>query len=122
RRDRRRPQPGVRDDAGQVDLAAGRRRPRGARRSLLQPVRPLLDARLRLPPRPRARHGAPVIHGRLPWPLVFQVLGVLLAIAFVVATWQVWMLLFTALIIAAAILPAARSGERYRVPRGVTVL
>jgi len=63
-----------------------------------------------------------VIHGRLPWPLVFQVLGVLLAVAFVVATWQVWMLLFTALIIAAAILPAARFGERYRVPRGVTVL
>jgi predicted PurR-regulated permease PerM len=59
---------------------------------------------------------------RLPWPLVFQVLGVLLAVAFVVATWQVWMLLFTALILAAAILPAARLGERHRVPRGITVL
>ena len=63
-----------------------------------------------------------LIHHRLPWPLVFQVLGVLIAVAFVVATWQVWMLLFTALIIAAAILPAARLGARYRVPRGITVL
>ncbi len=63
-----------------------------------------------------------LINHRLPWPLVFQVLGVLAAVALIVATWQVWMLLFTALIIAAAILPAARLGERYRVPRGVTVL
>jgi putative heme transporter len=63
-----------------------------------------------------------LIQNRLPWPLVFQVLGVLAAVAFIVATWQVWMLLFTSLIIAAAIMPAARVGERYRVPRGVTVL
>jgi predicted PurR-regulated permease PerM len=63
-----------------------------------------------------------LIHNRLPWPLVFQVIGVLLAIAFVVATWQVWMLLFTSLIIAAAIMPYARLGQRFRVPRGVTVL
>jgi len=63
-----------------------------------------------------------LIQHRLPWPLVFQVLGVLAAVALIVATWQVWMLLFTALIIAAAILPAARLGERYRIPRGVTVL
>ena len=59
---------------------------------------------------------------RLPWPLVFQVVGVLVAVAFVVATWQVWMLLFTSLIIAAAILPAARIGQRFRIPRGITVL
>ena len=63
-----------------------------------------------------------LIQNRLPWPLVFQVLGVLLAVALVVATWQVWMLLFTSLIIAAAILPFARLGQRFRVPRGVTVL
>lgn len=60
--------------------------------------------------------------GRLPWPLVFQVLGVLAAVWLVVNTWQVWLLAFTAVIVAAAILPAARLGERYRVPRGVTVL
>jgi predicted PurR-regulated permease PerM len=63
-----------------------------------------------------------VIHERLPWPLVLQVLGVIAVAALVVATWPVWLLTFTALIIAAAILPAARLGERYRVPRGVTVL
>lgn len=60
--------------------------------------------------------------GRLPWPMVLQVLGVAAAVWFVVSTWQVWLLAFTALIIAAAVLPAARVGERYRVPRGVTVL
>jgi predicted PurR-regulated permease PerM len=59
---------------------------------------------------------------RLPWPLVVQVLGVIAALWLVVQTWQVWLLVFTALIVAAAILPAARLGERYRVPRGVTVL
>jgi predicted PurR-regulated permease PerM len=63
-----------------------------------------------------------IIHGRLPWPLVFQVLGVIAAVWLVVLTRQIWLLVFTALIIAAAILPAARLGERYRVPRGVTVL
>ncbi|HET7342972.1 MAG TPA: AI-2E family transporter [Methylomirabilota bacterium] len=63
-----------------------------------------------------------MIHGRLPWPLVFQVLGVIAVVAFLVATWQLWLLVFIGLIIAAAILPAARLGERYRVPRGVTVL
>jgi predicted PurR-regulated permease PerM len=63
-----------------------------------------------------------IVGGRLPWPLVFQVLGVLAAVWLFVATWPIWLLAFTALIIAAAILPAARVGERYRVPRGVTVL
>lgn len=59
---------------------------------------------------------------RLPWPLVFQVVGVVAAVWLVMNTWQVWLLIFTALIVAAAILPAARWAERYRVPRGVTVL
>ncbi|HEX2438770.1 MAG TPA: AI-2E family transporter [Methylomirabilota bacterium] len=63
-----------------------------------------------------------MIGGRLPWPLVFQVLGVAAAVWLFLATWPVWLLVFTALIIAAAILPAARIGERYHVPRGVTVL
>src|SRR5436189_26673 len=39
-----------------------------------------------------------------------------------IATWQIWVLVFTALIIAAAILPAARFGERWGVPRGLVVL
>ena len=60
--------------------------------------------------------------GRLPWPLVFQVLALIAFVWVVVKTWQIWLLAFTALIVAAAILPAARLGERHRVPRGVTVL
>ncbi len=44
----------------QVDLAPGRRGGHRARRPLLQPVRPLLDARLRLSPRPRPEDRAPV--------------------------------------------------------------
>jgi predicted PurR-regulated permease PerM len=59
---------------------------------------------------------------RLPWPLVAQVVGVVAAIWLLVHTWQIWLLAFTSLIVAAAILPAARFGERYRMPRGVTVL
>ena len=63
-----------------------------------------------------------MISGRLPWPLVFQVLGVAAAAWVVVRTWQLWVLVFTALVVAAAILPAARFGERHRVPRGATVV
>ena len=59
---------------------------------------------------------------RLPWPLVFQVLGVVAGVWLIVHTWQLWMLAFVALILAAAILPAARLGQRHRVPRAVTVL
>ena len=59
---------------------------------------------------------------RLPWPMIVQVLGVAAAVWLVLATWQVWVLLFTALIIAAAILPAARAGERHGIPRGLVVL
>jgi predicted PurR-regulated permease PerM len=54
--------------------------------------------------------------------MVFQVLAVVAAVWLLISTWQIWLLFFTALIIAAAILPAARMGERYRVPRGATVL
>jgi predicted PurR-regulated permease PerM len=60
--------------------------------------------------------------GRLPWPAVFQVVGVVAAIWLVVNTWQIWVLLFTALVLAAAMLPAARRLELHRVPRGLTVL
>jgi predicted PurR-regulated permease PerM len=59
---------------------------------------------------------------RLPWPMVFQLLGVIAAVSLLVTTWEVWLVFFTALIIAAAILPAARWGERRRIPRGVVVL
>jgi predicted PurR-regulated permease PerM len=102
-------------------------------------VRALLDAQLRVPPRAGAPYRPPLSHvtghrratydegvtslpSRLPWPMIVQVLGVAAAVWLFVATWQVWVLAFTALIIAAAILPAARVGERWRVPRGLVVL
>jgi predicted PurR-regulated permease PerM len=62
------------------------------------------------------------IPSRLPWPMIFQILGVIAAAWVIVTTWEIWLLFFTSLIIAAAILPAARWGERRRIPRGVTVL
>src|SRR3989442_4575978 len=54
--------------------------------------------------------------------MIVQVLGVAAALWLFVAPWQVWILGFVALIIAAAILPAARAGERWHVPRGLVVL
>lgn len=62
------------------------------------------------------------VPSRLPWPMVFQILGVIAAAWVVISTWEIWLLFFTSMIIAAAILPAARWGERRRVPRGVVVL
>jgi predicted PurR-regulated permease PerM len=53
---------------------------------------------------------------------VFQVVGVIAAVWFLVQTWQLWLLVFTGLVLAAAMLPAARVAARYRIPRGVTVL
>jgi predicted PurR-regulated permease PerM len=54
--------------------------------------------------------------------MLIQLLAVAAAVWVFIATWQIWMLVFTALIVAAAILPAARVGERWRVPRGLVVL
>jgi predicted PurR-regulated permease PerM len=55
---------------------------------------------------------------RLPWPLVFQILGVIGTVWLVIHTWHVWLLCLIALVLAAAMLPAARLLERHRVPRG----
>lgn len=54
--------------------------------------------------------------------MILQVLAVAAAVWLLIATWPVWVLVFTSLVIAAAILPAARLGERWRVPRGLVVL
>jgi predicted PurR-regulated permease PerM len=59
---------------------------------------------------------------RLPWPMVFQILGVIAAVWLIIHTWPIWILVLTALVLAAAMLPAARRLERYRIPRGLTVL
>lgn len=58
---------------------------------------------------------------RLPWPLIFQIMILIVGVGMVEGACQSCLLLLTALIVAAATLPAARVGERYRVLRGVTV-
>ncbi len=58
-----RAQRGVLHDPGQVHQLAGRARAGGAGGPLLHPVPALLDARLRLPPGPRRRHGAAARRG-----------------------------------------------------------
>jgi predicted PurR-regulated permease PerM len=92
-------------------------------------VPPLLDGRLRLPARAGLDHGATVREprgGSPPGPISWATIGRLLAAAFgawvLIQTWQLWILLFTALIVAAAILPAARWGDRHRIPRVATVV
>ena len=49
--------------------------------------------------------------GRLPWPLVFQVLAVIALVWVVVKTWQIWLLAFTALIVASAIKATSKAQE-----------
>jgi predicted PurR-regulated permease PerM len=57
--------------------------------------------------------------------ITWRALGRVLLVAFgvwvLMETWRIWVLLMTALIVAAAILPAARWGDRHRIPRLATV-
>jgi predicted PurR-regulated permease PerM len=48
--------------------------------------------------------------------------GVVGAVWLVVLTWRFWLLVFVALVLAAAMLPVVRAGSRYGVPRGLTVM
>lgn len=57
-----------------------------------------------------------------PWSRLLQLLAVVAGIWFLFHTWQLWLLVLSALILAAAMLPAARWGERRRIPRAVTVM
>ncbi|OGK83147.1 MAG: hypothetical protein A2X52_09195 [Candidatus Rokubacteria bacterium GWC2_70_16] len=57
----------------------------------------------------------------LPWATIGRLLAAVAGVWVLARTWQLWMLLLTALILAAAMLPAARWGDRHRVPRLVTV-
>ncbi|MBI2525729.1 MAG: AI-2E family transporter [Candidatus Rokubacteria bacterium] len=57
----------------------------------------------------------------LPWATIGRLLAAVAGVWVFARTWQLWMLLLTALILAAAILPAARWGDRHRVPRLATV-
>ena len=56
-----------------------------------------------------------------PWSWLWKILGVGAVLWLLVYTWQLWLLLLYALILAASMLPAARLGERWRVPRSFTV-
>lgn len=63
---------------------------------------------------------------RLADPLSWSTIGRLLLAGFgvwvLIQTWQLWIIFIMALIVAAALLPAARWGDHYRVPRIVTVV
>lgn len=60
--------------------------------------------------------------GAFSWAAIARVLLAVLLVWVLVKTWQLWLLLFIALIVAAAILPVARLGDRVRIPRIVTVV
>lgn len=55
------------------------------------------------------------------WASIARVAAGVFAAWVLIRTWQMWVLLFIALIVAGAILPAARWGDRRRVPRIATV-
>lgn len=59
--------------------------------------------------------------GAFSWAAISRVLLAALMVWVLVKTWQLWLLLFIALIVAAAILPVARRGDQVRIPRIVTV-
>ena len=58
----------------------------------------------------------------LSWSTIGRVALAVFAAWVLVQTWQIWMVLLTAVILAAAILPAARWGDQRRIPRLVTVI
>jgi len=58
----------------------------------------------------------------LSWSTIGRVALAVFAAWVLIQTWQLWMVLITALILAAAILPAARWGDQRRIPRLVTVI
>ncbi len=55
------------------------------------------------------------------WATIGRVVLAGLGVWMFIETWRVWMLLLIAVIVAAAILPAARWGDRYHIPRIVSV-
>lgn len=57
-----------------------------------------------------------------PWSWLWQLLAVAAGLWLAVHTWQLWLLVLSALILAAAMLPAVRWAERWRIPRAVTVI
>ena len=64
----------------------------------------------------------PAAAAPISWTTIGRLLAAVLAVAVLFYTWQLWLLLLTALIIASAILPAARWGDGRRIPRMVMVI
>ncbi len=56
-----------------------------------------------------------------PWDWLWKILGIGAGLWLLANTWQLWLLVLSALILTAAMLPAARWGDRLRVPRIITV-
>ncbi len=60
-------------------------------------------------------------NGAVSWATIGRIVVAGFGIWVVMETWRIWLLLLTAAIVAAAIMPAARWGDRYRIPRIVAV-
>jgi predicted PurR-regulated permease PerM len=58
----------------------------------------------------------------LPWITIVRVALAVFGAWVLIQTWQLWMVLLTAVILAAAVLPAARWGDQRRIPRLVIVI
>lgn len=60
--------------------------------------------------------------GPLPWSTIGRLLLSGFAVWVLIQTWQLWIILVMALIVASVLLPAARWGDRYRIPRIVIMV
>lgn len=56
-----------------------------------------------------------------PWAWLWQFVAAIVGLWLLINTWQLWFVVLSSLILAAAMLPAARWGERFRIPRSLTV-
>jgi predicted PurR-regulated permease PerM len=83
-------------------------------------VSPLLDARLRLPAHTRGGDGPTV--SALSWTVIGRLVVAGFGVWALIQTWQLWIMLLVALILASALLPAARWGDRRGIPRLATVV
>lgn len=60
-------------------------------------------------------------NGAVAWATIGRIVVAGLGIWIVIETWRIWLLLLIAAIVAAAIMPAARWGDRYCIPRIMAV-
>ena len=57
-----------------------------------------------------------------PWSWLWRLLGTVAGLWVLIYTWQLWLLVLSALILTASLLPAAQWGERWRIPPLLTVI